>query len=158
MTTSPIRPTDDTARAQVRDLMQRARFAALGVIDPGSGAPHVSRVAFALDPENRPLTLISTLAFHTGALRENPACSLLVGEPPDKGDALAFARVSLDAKANFLTETDKEYLAPQYLKSHPKAALYIDFADFLFVRFEVCAAALNAGFGKAYLLTGDDIK
>ena len=43
--TDPIRPTDDDARDQARALIAQARFAALGVIDPATGAPMVTRIA-----------------------------------------------------------------------------------------------------------------
>ena len=109
MEKSPIRPTDNDARALARDLIAGAKFAALGVSDPATGAPFVSRIAFALDAGGHPTTLISTLSFHTQALQANPACSLLVGEPPDKGDALAFPRLSLRAKAEILPPDQKNF-------------------------------------------------
>ncbi len=154
---SPIRPTDKQARALAKQLLTGARFASLGVIDPDDGTPFVSRVAFALDPENQPLTLISTLSFHTLALQQNPACSLLIGEPPDKGDPLAFARMTLSASATILTPAQKSALREPYLQTHPKAQLYIDFSDFHFVRFTITKAALNGGFGKAYALEISDL-
>ena len=157
MEKSPIRPTDDDARALARSLMEGATFAALGVIDPATGAPFVSRIAFALDSTGQPLTLISTLAFHTTALQENPRCSLLVGEPPNKGDPLAFPRLTLSASAEILPVSDKPRLRDIYLKTHPKAQLYIDFTDFHFVAFAINGAALNGGFGKAYVLTPADL-
>lgn len=157
MEKSPIRPTDDAARALARDLLDRAKFAAIAVLDPDTGAPFVSRIAFAHSPDNHPITLISTLAFHTQALQKNPLCSLLVGEPPDKGDPLAFSRITLAAKALILPADQKNSLRKPYLKSHPKAQLYIDFADFHFVSFVVSGAMLNGGFGKAYNLTANDL-
>ena len=78
---SPIRPTDDEARALGRGLIDSARFAALGVTSPDTGAPVVTRVAFATDDGGVPITLISTLSAHTTALKAAPECSLLVGEP-----------------------------------------------------------------------------
>jgi putative heme iron utilization protein len=158
MENSPIRPTDDEARALARELTQGATFAALGVIDPATGAPHVTRISFALDASNQPITLVSTLAFHTGALQANPICSLLIGEPPNKGDPLAFPRLTLSARAEILPPEHKADLRGPFLKAHPKAQLYIDFSDFHFVRFDLTGAALNAGFGKAYELTKDDLK
>ena len=93
MTQNPIRPTDDKARALARSLMRAARHAALGILHPETGAPFVSRVAFALDQDGQPISLMSTLSLHTRALQSNPACCLLIGEPPLKGDPLAFARL-----------------------------------------------------------------
>ncbi len=157
MAISPIRPTDNAARALALGLQAKARFAAIGVIHPDTGAPVVSRIAFALDDSNIPLTLISTLSFHTKALQNNPACSLLLGEPPAKGDPLAFPRLTINAVAKFLPPDTKPDLRAGFLKTHPKAQLYIDFTDFQFVRFSITSAALNGGFGKAYNLTATDL-
>ena len=156
--TSPIRPTDDGARALAQSLMTKARFAALGVV-LGTGAPLVTRVAFGLDPAGGPISLISTLATHTGALQANPVCSLLVGEPGDKGDPLTYPRLSLMCRASFLRHGEDGHteLAAHYLRDHPKAKLYIGFSDFAFVRFGISEAHLNGGFGKAFHLGEQDL-
>lgn len=156
--TDPIRPTDDAARGLARDLMRDARIAALAVLTQG-GAPMVTRVAFGLCPAGRPLTLVSDLSAHTGALRANPACSLLVGEVLPRGDPLNQPRLTLQAQAAFLRHDDPEYdeMAAHYLRDHPKAKLYIGFADFSFVLFRIDQAHLNGGFGKAFALTAADL-
>ncbi|MEX0303146.1 MAG: HugZ family protein [Leisingera sp.] len=155
----PIRPTDDDARTLARSLMKQACFAALGVLLE-DGSPLVTRVALGLDPQGQPVSLISDLAQHTQALRQNPACSLLAGEPGPKGDPLTHPRLSLMARAEFVPHEAPEHeeLATHYLHSQPKAKLYLQFADFSFVRFRVAAAHLNGGFGKAFRLTAADLK
>jgi len=155
----PIRPTDDEARAAAHRLLAGARSAALGVLDPATGAPFVTRIALGLDPDFSPISLVSDLAAHTAALRENPACSLLVGEPGPKGDPLTHPRLTLQARAEFVGRgtASHQTLRAHYLAGHPKAKLYVDFADFHFLRFAVDAAHLNAGFGKAYRLTPADL-
>ena len=47
--TDLIRPTDDEARTLARTLLDTARFAALGVLLPDTGAPMVTRIALARD-------------------------------------------------------------------------------------------------------------
>lgn len=155
---SPIRPADDDARALARDLMGQARFAALGVLLE-DGGPLVTRVAFGLDPQGRPVSLISELAQHTRALRQRPACSLLVGEPGTRGDPLAHPRLSLMARAEFIPRAAPEHaaLAAHYLSRRPGAKLYLQFSDFSFVQFRVTAAHLNGGFGKAFDLAAADL-
>ena len=155
----PIRPTDDDARKLAQHLMAQARFAALGVLLE-DGSPLVTRVAFALDPRGEPVSLVSDLAQHNQALRQRPACSLLVGEPADKGDPLTHPRLSLMARAAFVPRQSPEHekLAAHYLRSQPKAKLFLQFADFSFVRFRVAAAHLNGGFGKAFHLTAADLQ
>jgi putative heme iron utilization protein len=150
----PIRPTDDEARGIARGLLSAARHAALGVIDPVTGAPMVTRIALVPGPDGVPLTLISTLSAHTAALAANPACSLLVGEPGPKGDPLAHPRLTVQARAE---PADKAALRAHVLSLQPKATLYYDFGDFGLVRFVPVAAHLNGGFGKAYRLAPADI-
>jgi putative heme iron utilization protein len=156
---NPIRDTDDEARALARRLIDEARFGALGVLDPATGAPVVTRIAIGTTPGGAPLTLISSLAFHTAALRADPRCSLLLGEPGERGDPLTHPRVTLACRADFLPrdEGDHARIRAHYLQTHPKATLYVDFADFSFVVFAVESAALNGGFGKAFRLTASDL-
>lgn len=152
--TDPIRPTDDEARSMARGLIADARFAALGVIDPETGAPMVTRIALVPGPDGVPLTLISDLSSHTAALNANPACSLLIGEPGGKGDPLTHPRLTLQARAE---RADKAALKGHYLTLYPKAQLYYDFGDFGLVRFAPIAGLLNGGFGRAYRLTAADL-
>ncbi|MGC9370963.1 MAG: HugZ family protein [Paracoccaceae bacterium] len=155
----PIHPADDDARAEARRLLTSAQSAALGVIEPATGAPFVTRIALGLAPDGAPVSLVSDLAAHTAALRANPACSLLVGEPGPKGDPLTHPRLTLQARAGFVERGTAAHhaLRAHYLVGHPKAKLYVDFADFHFLRFAVEAAHLNAGFGRAYRLTPADL-
>lgn len=152
---NPIRPTDDDARTLARDLLDRARFAALAVLDPDTGLPVVTRIALVPGPDGVPLTLISTLSSHTSALAAEPACSLLIGEPGSKGDPLTHPRLTLQADA---VSADKTALRDHYLSLYPKAQLYYDFADFQMTRFEPKKAFLNGGFGKAFHLTASDLR
>ncbi len=155
---SPIRPTDDAARTLAQSLMETARFAALATLD-STGCPLVTRVAFGLCPLGQPISLISSLALHGQYLRANPACSLLVGEPGPKGDPLTHPRLSLVGTAGFVDNQSSQHteLAAHYLRGHPKSKLYIGFADFSFVRFDLRLGNLNGGFGKAFTLSPDDM-
>lgn len=152
--TDPIRPTDDEARALAQSLIERARFGALGVTDPVTRAPMVTRIALVPGVDGIPLTLVSALSSHTAALDVHPECSLLLGEPGSKGDPLTHPRLTLQALAEV---TDKVTLKDHYLGLYPKARLYFDFADFRMVRMTPVAAFLNGGFGKAYRLTPEDL-
>ncbi len=155
---SLVQPAGDSAIALARSLLRTARYAALATLDPATGAPVASRVATATDTDGTPIILISTLAPHTGALKANSSCSLLVGEP-GKGDPLAHPRMTLKCRADFVTrESDAGRRARRrYLNRHPKAALYADFADFSFVFLNVQSAGLNGGFAKAYALSTDHL-
>ena len=157
---NPIRPTDDDARARARALLSGARHAALAVLHPDTGAPFVSRIALGQAPGGAPVTLISTLALHTRALQADPRAAILVGEPGSKGDPLTHPRLTVQARARFIDRADPAHavIRDTYLADHPKSKLYADFADFGFVVFEVEGAALNGGFGKAYMLTPEDLR
>ena len=156
---SPIRPTDDEARQLARSLIDTARFGSIGVSDPDDGAPMVTRVAVGTDTNGTPVTLVSDLSQHTRALKLSPACSLLLGEPGSKGDPLTYPRITLQCHARFVQRDGEDHSANRdhFLATHPKAKLYVDFADFGFVRFEVRHAYLNGGFGKAFHLSPADL-
>lgn len=149
-----IQKTDAAAILLAKTLLREARYGALGVLDPETGAPSVSRAGVATDVDGTPLILISLLASHTRALLADPRCSLLLGEP-GKGDALAHPRISLHCRAVKLERGGALEVRARrrYLNRNPKAKLYVDLGDFSFFRLEVQNASLNGGFGKAYLLT-----
>ncbi|HBZ45102.1 MAG TPA: pyridoxamine 5-phosphate oxidase [Maritimibacter sp.] len=153
-TTDPIRPTDDDARALARQLMSEATFAALSYLAP-EGTPSVARVAVSLDENGAPILLVSDLSAHTQALASNPACALLLGEPGNKGDPLTHPRLTLEGIAEPVEKTAA--MRDRWLASHPKSKLYIDFADFRFLRVTPRRGFLNGGFGKAFRLTPGDL-
>jgi heme oxygenase (biliverdin-IX-beta and delta-forming) len=154
----PIRPTDDEARRMAKLLIAEARFGALAVLEPETGMPLVSRIAIGIDRSGCVVSLASDLSFHSKALKADARCSMLVGEP-GKGDPLAHPRVTLIGRLEMVDrdQATKDGLRETWLKIQPKAQLYIDFADFNFYRLALERAHLNGGFGKAYVLTPDDI-
>ena len=113
----------------------------------------VTRVA-TLWHDRAALILVSDLSSHTQALSDRPACSLLVGEPGPKGDPLTHPRLTLQCNAE---PTDKALLRDTWLAAHPKAKLYIDFADFRILQLSPVEAHLNGGFGKAFHLRPSDL-
>lgn len=153
-----IRETDAQSIRLAKTLLRTARYGALAVLDPATGAPLASRVGVATEMDGTPLILISMLAAHTGALVADPRCSLLVGEP-GKGDALAHARMTLACRATRLERGSESQVRAErrYLNRNPKAKLYVGLGDFSFFRLEVERASLNGGFGKAYLLARADL-
>ena len=153
-----LQPTDDEARARARRLIDEAAHAALAVIS--DGAPFVSRIALGTTPDGDPMTLISGLARHTGALRAEPKAALLIGEPGERGDPLTHPRLMVQASARFIEKGGAEHAAlrDHYLSTHPKSKLYADFPDFAFVVFTPQSATLNGGFARAYALTPEDLR
>ncbi len=155
----PVATADASARALAQQLLRDARFAALAWSDAETATPGISRIAFGLDAAGLPLTLISGLSPHFAALQTHPDCAVMVGEPGEKSDPLTHPRLMLKARAQFVAKDDPDHAAlrDQWLKGHPKAALYIDFADFAFVRLQPLSALLNGGFARAFRLQPSDL-
>lgn len=155
----PTAPADDTARSLARSLLAAADHAALAVIDANGSTPGISRIAFGLGPDGALMTLISALAPHHAALAAHPACALMVGEAGPKGDPLTHPRLMIKATATFIAGNDpaRAAIRDHWLAVHPKAKLYVDFADFAFVRFVPTSALLNGGFARAWRLKPQDL-
>jgi putative heme iron utilization protein len=83
---------------------------------------------------------------------------LLFGEA-GKGDPLAHARISMHADAREIENGSDEHkrIAWRYLTHQPRARLYAELPDFRYFRLEPVGASLNAGFGRAYALTAEQI-
>lgn len=156
----PVARADDEARALALGLISGARHAALAVSDPADGSPGISRIAFGLDRDGGMVTLVSALAPHHAALRAHPACAVMVGEVGEKGDPLTHPRLMIKARAVFVAPDDpaRPALRDHWLRHHPKAKLYVDFADFAFVRFDPVSALLNGGFARAFRLGPEDLR
>ena len=151
-------PVDDDARRLAKDLLRRARHGALATLDPADGTPLATRTALVTDMNGASVFLTSTLSAHTQALLADARCSVLVGEP-GKGDPLAHPRITVSGTARRIAQDDpaRERLKRRYLARHPKAELYVDFADFSFWTLDVARASLNGGFGRAYAMTAADV-
>lgn len=154
---NPIRPTDDKARKLARKLISASDFGALAVLEPETGVPLASRIATIADAKGDVVFLASDLSFHSRAIAIDPRASILLGEP-GKGDPLAHPRITMIGRALRLErEGESGGLRANWLQRHPRAAVYIDFADFAFYRLSVERAHLNGGFGQAYVLGPDDL-
>lgn len=153
-----LRDTDDDARRLARVLLRASRSAALAVLEPDTGFPYASRVLTGLDIDGAPVILVSALSVHTQALRRDPRASLLAGEA-GKGDPLAHPRLTVITQACEVDRGSDQHarLRDRFVRRHPKAKLYVDFPDFTFFKLVPLRANLNGGFGKAYVLTADDL-
>lgn len=155
---SVIRPTDEASLTLARRLVREARHGALSVLEPDTGHPFASRVLVGTDVGGVPIMIASMLTTHMKALLADPRCSLLVGEP-GKGDPLAWPRITLRCEAERIehdTESDTR-IRSRFLRRHPKAKLYASFRDFAFFRLVPKSASLNGGFGRAYVISGEEL-
>jgi putative heme iron utilization protein len=155
---NPINETDAEALHLTSDLLLSAKYMALGVSEIETGVPLVSRVSGVWTPETGLFFVASDLSVHSKCLKENSMCSVMIGEP-GKGDGLAHPRITLIGHSQRLPNdyTSRTDLRAAFLKVHPKAELYIDFADFGFYPLHAERALLNGGFGKAYHLNKSDL-
>jgi heme iron utilization protein len=152
----PVSPRPTAAMAaEALAMLHAARHAALSYVNPDDGLPAISRIAFGLCPGGLPLTLVSQLSAHHAGLTAGAPCAFMVGEPGPKGDPLTHPRLMVQARAEPLARSAG--LRERWLKDHPKAALYIDFADFRFVRLRPASGLWNGGFGKAARFSADDL-
>ena len=152
-----LRATDDEARALAVQLIRATASASLASVD-GNGFPFASLTSVGTDADGQPVILVSRLSSHTGHLLADPRCSLLFSRT-GKGDPLAHPRITVLGEADPV-ERDSELgrrLRRRFLARQPKAELYVDFPDFLFLRIRIRGASLNGGFGKAYALEPADL-
>lgn len=151
----PFQKPDAKTLAALRSLVSGARHAAIATLEPETGHPICTRVGMVCHGDGTPLILVSMLAAHTPALLADPRCSLLVGEP-GKGDALAHERATLFCWAERLTPGTKaaDAAVAYYLEVNPKAKLYATLPDFMLLALKVERVSYNAGFGKAYHVSG----
>jgi putative heme iron utilization protein len=153
-----LRETDAEAIRLAKTLIRAARYAAIATLEPGSGRPIATRVGVSTDIDGAPIIFVSALSAHTPALRNDPRCSLLFGEV-GKGDPLAHPRISVHADAREIENGGDEHkrISWRYLSHQPRARLYAELPDFKYFRLEPVGASLNAGFGRAYALTAEQV-
>ena len=151
-----LQPVTEQVLAQLRELIGKARHASLAVCEQKSGHPAISRVALSTMADGTPILLTSALAPHTAALFADNRCSLLIGDV-GKGDPMAHPRVTLFCHAEPVANSGREEMRKNFLAHHPKAINYIDLPDFGFWKLAVERASFNAGFGKAYAISGNEL-
>lgn len=138
-----------------RRLLRESRQGALGTLMP-DGAPYTSLVAIASHPDGSPLLLISRLAVHTRNLLADQRASLLLAAA-HAPDPLQEARIMIAARAQILDGSQRDIARRRYLAAQPSAALFANFPDFLFVKLQLEAIHLVAGFGRIRDLTPADV-
>jgi heme iron utilization protein len=141
------------ARTAAKKLLREGRSGALATLLPGTGDPYCSLVNVATAADGAPLLLLSKLAIHTKNLLADRRVSLMLDERKE-GDPLEGARIMLMGTCAADTESSTAGL---YLRRHPEAEMFANFADFAFYRMEISRAHLVAGFGRIVDLKPQDI-
>lgn len=155
--TPPARAPSHAERC--RTLLAGARNATLSTVarDP-EGHPYGSLVAIACDARGRPLLLLSKLAEHTTNLTARPESSVLVSEARGAADVdpLALGRVTLLGATRRVDDGERAEVRAAFLAQQPRAAAYVDFADFGFFRLEPRALRYVGGFGRMSWVSAED--
>jgi putative heme iron utilization protein len=145
---------DFDPRRAAKRLLRETGTGALGTVAAG-GAPYVSLVTVASDPDGSPLLLLSKLALHTENIGRDHRVSLLLSADVKAGDPLAGVRVSVSGT---IAKTGNPSARRRFLARHPSARGYAEFPDFNFFRIEMERAHLVAGFGRIIDLSPDDLR
>lgn len=157
---SPILETSADAIILARDLMRLARHGAISVNEPGTGYPLVTRTNCVMTMQGEPIFLMSDLAAHTKALKKDDRSAILLGNP-GKGDPLAHPRITVIGQTERISKEQvpelENHLRTRYLNRHPKAELYNSLSDFFIYKMKIERALLNAGFGKAYEVSKEEL-
>ena len=149
---NPSESPPDPARS-VRDLVRGLDRAALASALPmkSSSWPYVSLVLVGVDHDLSPILLLSDLAEHTRAIKQDDRVSLLFDGTGGLAQPLTGPRATLVGRA---ATTDDQRLKKRFLARHPDAAMYAGFKDFRFYRVAIESAHLVAGFGRIAWIEG----
>lgn len=137
-----------------KKLLREGRSGALATLVAGSGDPYCSLVNVATAVDGAPLLLLSKLALHTKNLLADARVSLMLDERKE-GDPLEGARVMLMGTC---AKNSDRLSGPAYLRRHPEAEMFANFADFGFYRMDIARAHLVAGFGRIVDLKPQDVR
>ena len=133
---------------RVRTLASLTTVATLSTLSKKHpGFPFGSLMPFALDPEGRPVFLISNMAMHTHNVKADPRASLFLDAKSADGDPLGAARATLVGNVTQVPEQDLAGIREIYLARHEKSRYWVDFADFNFFRLEILDVYYVGGFG-----------
>lgn len=139
---------EPTHAERVRTLLSLVSVATLSSLSrKHPGFPFGSLMPFALDSAGCPILLISNMAMHTQNLKEDPRCSLFVGQAGADCDALGAARATLVGRASPVPEEEIATVREPYLARHENSRYWVDFSDFSFFRLQPVDLYYVGGFG-----------
>jgi putative heme iron utilization protein len=130
-----------------RLVLRAARHATLATVH--AGQPFAALVTHACTPDLTLLMLLSGLSEHTRHLRADPRCALMAVGAPVETNPQTAPRVTVTGLAEPL---DDPALKARFVRIHPYAALYANFADFALYRLRPMGALFVGGFARAHRL------
>jgi putative heme iron utilization protein len=140
--------------ALARGLLAAGGPAALATLS-ADGSPFASYVVTAKGPDGSPLMMLSRLAVHTQNIERDPRASLLFVRQPNGGEeAMTAMRLTVMGRC---AKDEKSESRACFVRQHPDASRYADFADFAVYRLDVEGGHLVAGFGRIVALSAADL-
>jgi putative heme iron utilization protein len=143
----------------LRLMLHTQRVASLGTLS-FDGAPCVSMVPFAIEPESACLIIhVSLLAPHTRNMLSDPAVSMMVMQAEVAGAPVHdLPRVSIVGSAARLQPQSAGWMLARevYLARFPEAEPMTHLGDFSFVAIQPISARQVAGFGSARPIEAED--
>ena len=146
-TQAPVVP-EPTFAERTRTQLYLGRVGTLSTVSRKQpGFPFGSVMPYALDPQGRPVFLISSMAMHTQNLQADPRSSLLISDFQPNEDPLGASRVTLIGNTQKLGDAERAQARELYLARHSNSKYWVDFEDFHFYRMEVVDLYYVGGFG-----------
>ena len=147
----------DQSAGRAAELVRRCRVAALGTLR--DGAPSVSMVPYAiLEQPFAFIVLVSTLAAHTREMLADGSVGMLIMEPESEaGTAHTLARVSMQGRAEPVTQGDPRYAAARaaYSTRFPDMVGLFELGDFTLFAIVPAAVRVVMGFAQAASISAE---
>ena len=138
-----------TRAQKARTLLQSRRFGVLATVSKRiPGYPFASVTPFTVDPEGRPLFLMSGLAVHAKNIQDDPKASLLIFEPEAEQAPLGAARMNVMGEVHPVPDAEVQAARDLYLEQHPESEQWMGFGDFRLYRMSVADVYYIGGFGE----------
>ncbi|WP_035352436.1 HugZ family protein [Edaphobacter aggregans] len=149
---------EPTHAERVRTLVATNTIATLSTVSrKRSGYPFGSLMPYAVDPQGRPIFLISSMAMHTQNLQGDPRASLFVGQAAD-GDPLGSARATLVGDVLPVPDSQTSEVRELYVARYENSRSWVDFDDFSFYCLEPIDIYYVGGFGVMGWVAAEDYK
>lgn len=140
--------TDSAVERGAHQLLEQRQFGVL-ITNAESlpGHPFGSLTPYALDAQDRPVFLLSSLAIHTSNLNADARASLFVFSELAEQAASVAARLNLIGEVRPVADSEREEMRALYVARHPEAAQWAEFGDFAFYRMDSTKMYFVGGFG-----------
>ncbi|MCA9472486.1 MAG: pyridoxamine 5'-phosphate oxidase family protein [Nitrospirales bacterium] len=152
--------SEDAPETVCAELIRKMQSLQLSTVNP-EGLPDLSYTPYLHRPPNHFYIFVSQLAAHTRHMLGNPTVSIMViADEHTSRQIFARTRVMYQCEAIPVSPDASNYtvVLDGYQQRHGKTvALLRQLPDFLLFHLRPVSGRFVMGFGKAYLLTGEDL-